>query len=778
MTISEQLGGGQEEPGGRFDFSRFYAGAPGLQEVNQMSPPDALIWYNRHGIVAEPAHPGEKRLARRKGYSFDKLGPLSDADLAGVYEAWQKNPDLRVAIICGVASDLVALDVDDMAQWEKFRAEYELPPTVTQSTGRPGGGLHLLFRRGEVDPAMLRQGAWSADYPGIEVKSKGLIIAAPSLHASGRRYQWLPGPGEPEEIGRAVLRQRAKGSEYDGAGRLVVPVHDRNPIDVATDVRAHLLKGNTPPRLFSIGADSAATLTDAGHIVPLTPDGWLVHVGHRVTFTGMTRNGPQIVAPPGAVMKMIPAVMIPELPPLDGVTTTPYLDADGSVVDGDGYHPGTRLVLHKGGLALPPVSDAPAAAEVAAAVHLLTTDWLGDFPFARPADKANVPAGPANVIACLLTLTGRPFFALAPLFVADASTPGSGKGLLTTTLTLIATGEPPHFLELPRDGEEQRKKITSALLDGQTLIAWDESHTIAGRTLAMVLTAEKYSDRLLGGNKMLTVTNRFTQVALGNNVQVFGDMKRRIVPFRMVPDVEHPEHRTGFRHEDLEQWVRQNRGQLLAAALTIWRNWVAKGRPEADVTMGSFERWAKAVGGALQAAGIEGFLSNTGEWLDDSDDDTAEWAEHLNALRTLYGTMRFTANDVADAYGRITLPSFKKDPDQPLGRQLGYQYGRWKERWLGDRRLVKAGMANGRTTWKVEQRAAHTYGTAENISTDVYISTENRDETDTSGRDVEAGRHETSRSILTQWPEGSAGASANGQGIDWAAEFRNADHRA
>ena len=527
-TISEQVSGGPDPQGGRFDFSRFYADAPGLQEVNQMSPPDALMWYNRHGIAAEPAHPGEKRLARRKGYSFDKLGPLSDADLAGVYEAWQKNPDLRVAIICGAASGLVAVDVDDMAQWEKFSAEYELPPTVVQSTGRDGGGLHLLFRRGEVDPAMLRQGAWSADYPGIEVKSKGLIIAAPSLHASGRRYQWLPGPGEPEEIGKAVLRQRAKGSEYDQAGRLVVPVHDRNPIDVACDVRAHLLKGNNPPKLFSIGADSAAVLTDAGHIAPLTPDGWLVHVGHRVTFTGMTRNGPQIVAPPGAVMKMVPAVMIPELPPLDGVTSTPYLDADGAVAADDGYHPGTRLVLHKGGLVLPPVSEVPAAAEVAAAVHLLTTEWLGDFPFVGPADKA-------NVIACLLTLTGRPFFALAPLFVADASTPGSGKGKLTTTLALIATGEPPHFLELPRDGEEQRKKITTALLDGQTLIAWDESHVIAGRTLAMVLTAEKYSDRLLGGNKMLTVTNRFTQVALGNNVQVFGDMKRRIAHFRMVP---------------------------------------------------------------------------------------------------------------------------------------------------------------------------------------------------------------------------------------------------
>ena len=101
-------------------------------------------------------------------------------------------------------------------------------------------------------------------------------------------------------------------------------------------------------------------------------------------------------------------------------------------------------------------------------------------------------------------------------------------------------------MELPADGEEQRKKITSALLAGQELIMWDESHVIQGRTLAAILTAERYSDRLLGGNKLITVTNRFTQVALGNNVEVWGDMKRRVVPSRLVPDTEHPEDRDGL----------------------------------------------------------------------------------------------------------------------------------------------------------------------------------------------------------------------------------------
>ena len=74
-------------------------------------------------------------------------------------------------------------------------------------------------------------------------------------------------------------------------------------------------------------------------------------------------------------------------------------------------------------------------------MKLLTVDWLGDFPFAGTADKA-------NTIAVLLAMTGRMFFAPAPLFVFDASTAGSGKGLLATTISLIATGSPPHLPHL------------------------------------------------------------------------------------------------------------------------------------------------------------------------------------------------------------------------------------------------------------------------------------------------------------------------------------------
>ena len=399
---------------------------------------------------------------------------------------------------------------------------------------------------------------------------------------------------------------------------------------------------------------------------------------------------------------------------------------------------------------MPAVSAVPSGEDVAQAVKLLTVEWLGDFPFASAADKA-------NVIAMPLTMTGRMFFALVPLFVFDASTAGSGKGLLATTISLIASGEPPQVMELPADGEEQRKKITSALLAGQELIMWDESHVIAGRTLAAILTAERYSDRLLGGNKLISVTNRFTQVALGNNVEVWGDMKRRVVPARLVPDVEHPEHRSDFRHPDLEQWTRDHLGELLAAVLTIWRNWIAKGRPEADAGMGSFERWSRTVGGALQAAGIAGFRSNTAGWLSDSDDDDG-WGDHLAQLWARWGDEWFTVADVAEAIdaGYLARPPVKRDPDKTMAQQLAYSYRKIREKWHGDLRLIRSDSrdsASGGRTWPVIQRRSQTPEPS-SASSGSSGATDHADHADDRNPVPERG------DMWGGWPEGSIGEAA------------------
>jgi hypothetical protein len=505
----------------------------------------------------------------------------------------------------------------------------------------------------------------------------------------------------PREVTDSLIAETGSPVLDEHPDRHKVFASGRNPFDVAREVADYLLKQNEPPRLFAMGPAAAVLLMDDGTLEGLDQDGWLAYVAERVDFLARTQDGDRIIAPPIAAMKILVPVIVRELPQLDGVTKTPYLDAAGNLIASDGYHPGTRLVLFTDGLRLPPVSDAPTQAEVAAAVELLTEQWLGDFPFATPADQA-------NLVAELLTITGREMFPLAPMFVHDASTAGSGKGLLLLTLSVIATGEPAEVMELPADGDEQRKTVTSVLMAGKLLVAWDELHIIQGRTLAAILTAEIYSGRILGVNKLATVRNKLVQIALGNNVEVRGDLKRRVVPSRLVPKEAHPEHRTDFKHPDLKAWVREHRGELLGAAYTLWRNWIGKGRRAANVTLGSFEHWARTVGGVLQAAGIEGFLSTTTEWLSYSDDDDG-WPTHVASLRRYFVLRWFTAGQVADAVnaGHVKRPPVKRDPDRELASQIAYAYRSQRQKRQGNNlRLIRSrerDSENGSYTWAVRE---------------------------------------------------------------------------
>jgi hypothetical protein len=226
----------------------------------------------------------------------------------------------------------------------------------------------------------------------------------------------------------------------------------------------------------------------------------------------------------------------------------------------------------------------------------------------------------------------------------------------------------------------------------------------------MLATAEIYCDRRLGVSQLVTVRNRFTLITLGNNSTVWGDMRRRVVPVRLEPEEEHPERRSDFRHPELRAWVSEQRGELLAAAFTLWRYWLAQGRPKPNVTMGSYEGWVHAVGGCLQAAGIGGFLTNIDEWLAVGNPDNASWEPHLRQLADRFGVgAPFPTKDVANAVllGQVELPYTSKDlPNEPsrLAHAIGNLYRRGRDRWWGDYCLRSSPTLNstsGGRTWSV-----------------------------------------------------------------------------
>ena len=94
--------------------------------------------------------------------------------------------------------------------------------------------------------------------------------------------------------------------------------------------------------------------------------------------------------------------------------------------------------------------------------------------------------------------------------------------------------------------------------------------------------------------------------ATANNVELNDDMARRVVFSRIDAKMEFPfeRPRTAFKHQDIRQWSRDNRGRLIWAALTMARAWISRGRPPGAQVMGSYEAWAETIGGILQVRQI------------------------------------------------------------------------------------------------------------------------------------------------------------------------------
>lgn len=140
--------------------------------------------YLARGWAVVPIAAGGKRPLVRWQVFQDRL-PTTD-EIGDWFRRW---PDAGVGIVTGAVSNLVVLDIDPRHEGDDSLAALErehgrLPNTVEAITG--GGGRHIYFT---YPGGALRNRTALA--PGMDIRADGgLVIAPPSLHASGRRYEW------------------------------------------------------------------------------------------------------------------------------------------------------------------------------------------------------------------------------------------------------------------------------------------------------------------------------------------------------------------------------------------------------------------------------------------------------------------------------------------------------------------------------------------------------------------------------------------------------------
>ncbi|MEO8285020.1 MAG: hypothetical protein ABI670_01125 [Chloroflexota bacterium] len=447
-----------------------------------------------------------------------------------------------------------------------------------------------------------------------------------------------------------------------------VNVYERQLRDISDDMLAALVAANNPPQVYVRGGRLVRVRMDemGRPVIDAMTDASFRHrLSQVATYVRVVpdRGGAPIsidTAPPRGVVSDIMARPAWPLPALEGVTEVPTLRSDGSIHNEPGYDRGTRLLyVPAPDLTIPSISENPSGEEVQAALNLMI-EAVGDFPYVDDASRA-------NTLALMLTAIARPAIrGNVPLALVDAPTQGTGKTLLVKVIALINTGRPAAVMTAPNTEDEWRKRITGLLGEGATYILIDNVEGVLNSvSLAAVLTADSWKDRLLGTNAHIEVPQRATWMATGNNIAVGGDLPRRCYWIRLNAHVATPWTRGAdtFRHPELLDWVAKNRGALVGAMLTLVRAWHVAGQPAAVTpSIGGYENWARVIGGVLEFAGVKGFLSNLDVLYKSQNEEPAEWGAFLKAWAQEYGERTVTVAQVCADLGqkiglRVALPA-------------------------------------------------------------------------------------------------------------------------
>jgi hypothetical protein len=159
----------------------------------------AALAYVARDFSVIPLVPGTKRPAVKLAPFLDGSQRMSDADVRAY---WSQNPQAGIAIVTGVPSGLVVVDVDPR-NGGSVEAVLEKSCRTGMATCTGGGGTHFFLRHpGTHVPC------GKTALPGVDRKGDGgYVVAPPTLHPNGERYYWRELTGEPGELPGWVLER-------------------------------------------------------------------------------------------------------------------------------------------------------------------------------------------------------------------------------------------------------------------------------------------------------------------------------------------------------------------------------------------------------------------------------------------------------------------------------------------------------------------------------------------------------------------------------------------
>jgi hypothetical protein len=344
----------------------------------------------------------------------------------------------------------------------------------------------------------------------------------------------------------------------------------------------------------------------------------------------------------------------PNLRTLQGVSHTPMVRADGTIVTSAGFDTASGfLVLPT--VEVPPVPERPTPADVAKAKGWIDY-MLQDFAWAHGDHDR------ANYIGLMLTPLVRQLSDAAPKMGAMmAHQPGSGKSLLAEILRTLHGGV--FRSEMPYDEAELSKALMGILTQTTApVVCFDNvTGTLKSGKLSGLLTSRDYSDRVLGSTNEVHAVNDRLWIITGNNLSVHKDYVRRMTWVTIDPNDPHPERRVGFEIENLSQWAKDNRAALLWSLLVLIASWNAADRPLGPSHgRDSFDPWQRVVSGILRHAEIPGEFDNDvtiGQPVSEEDEELARF------LHAVVGAWGVGADWQTKDLVVLAMPSFSLPPE-------------------------------------------------------------------------------------------------------------------
>lgn len=530
---------------------------------------------------------------------------------------------------------------------------------------------------------------------------------------------------------------RAEHAVATGGGGGDGEIHDQHPVpergdnaaliwntwgysDTVRVVRERLIAKNTEnPAIFTRPEGGYCRIGNAGGRLRFSDmvetSDWINAVSKHMRFMkAATERAPETeVAPFRDAISALQGDKDLPFGTIDRVVEVPVFNANGGVRTTKGYDPDAAAWFEPQ-IDFYPVPDVISEEDVANAVSLLDEMYI-DFPFSdcyasadplpikwlneqgdeiRDDDGHPVPnyergkASRANTYAMLLQPFARSLIAgPTPVFFIDKPAAGTGAGYLADTLGFALYGHKMPAATIPENEDELRKQITAMLRQGAPTIFLDNlNHELKSGALASTLTTGVFEGRILGQSEMVNIPVRSTWLIAANNGKLSHELMRRVVPIRLDAGVPNPaaDRKPDSYKYNLREFCVSRRQDIVWACHVLIKNWWtnAKGIPHRANVIQTFEDWSGVMGGILHAAGIDGFLENVNDYLQERGDEVADESAFVQRLYERNHNEWFGADVAFDACLMIGTTD-KVDPE--LGLDLNGRDEAGLRRSLGKR---------------------------------------------------------------------------------------------